>query len=76
MITESDDDTDCEAWAQPHIALADLPRMRIDRPGFAAAAETIVRYEAPNVPQVLRNGDPRLKPFLVAAMARRKECAA
>ena len=76
MITESDDDTDCEAWAEPHIALVDLSRMRIDRQALAAAAETIVRYETPNVPAVLRSGDPRLKPFIIAAMSRRKEQAA
>lgn len=50
--------------------------MRIDRPGLRAAAETIVRFEEPYVIQLaLRQCDQRLKPFLVAAMAQRKDDA-
>ena len=50
-----------------------MRRIPIDRQGLRAAAEEIVRFEPPyTVAQAFRDGDPRLKKHLAAAIAQRK----
>jgi hypothetical protein len=62
----------CERFvtAQPVAEMRSIP---IDRQGLRAAAEDIVRFESPHgVAIAFREGDPRLRPHLTAAIAQRK----
>ncbi len=69
-----DIDTDCTPWAQPHIALADLPRIRLDVPALKAAAKDII-LEAPYIVRdvfVSAATDQRLLPYMQLAIEVRK----
>lgn len=55
------------------LLIAEMPRVPIDKQGLRAAAEEIVRFEsAQGIAIAFATGDPRLAPFLKAAIARRK----
>ncbi len=67
-------DVDCEGWAQPELAVCDLPRMPIDTAGLREAAREIVDWNCVPLGQVFnsRDTDPRLLPHLRRALAERK----
>ena len=62
----------CERFVT-NTPVAQMRRIPIDRQGLRAAAEEIVRLESPHgVAIAFREGDPRLRPHLTAAIAQRK----
>lgn len=67
-------DIDCGDWAQPEIAVRDLPRMPIDQAGLREAAREIVDWNEVPLKQVFasRDTDQRLLPHLRRALLERK----
>ena len=66
------DDIDCTAWAEPHKALADLPRIRQDVQGLRVSAQDIVLNESALFAKIVaarKTTDPRLVPHLIRAIA-------
>lgn len=73
-----DDDTDCLAWAEPHIPLAQLPRMKLDVPALRAAAHDLIRETPAIVRMVFESPetDQRVIPHMrraIEARAKRKK---
>lgn len=70
------DDVVCRDWAQPHIALADLPRIAQDHHGLASAAEDIAADPiAARDALASSRTDPRLIAFINRALRRNREAS-
>jgi len=68
----ADGDVLCEGFATA-LRVADMRRIPIDDHGLRSAAHVIVYFEsATGIGAAFKTGDPRLKPYLKAAIARRK----